>query len=289
MKIHFSKTVRYPVAIAILVACLGIAAFVVGKAFLFEPNQEFTTANEGSGNSSSQTPQCNIAVIPMVGQLWASEANAKAQTSVDSSANVSAESILQQIHRAQDDNSIKGIVLRIDSPGGSGVAGSLIANALKRLGKPSVALIWDQGDSAAYWAATGASTIIASPNSDIGDIGVTQSYLDQSGSNARNGQKFISIAAGAYKDVGNPDNPLTPAGYALLKKQVDQVYQNFVQEVAQNRSMSESAVENVANGVSYVASSATKTGLIDSLGDSETARAWFEQKLGNGADPVLCE
>lgn len=286
MKKDLVKPAQYVAAGIILIIGLGITAFITGKALLkeqmrlAEPNQDFATADGY---------ECNIAVIPMVGQLWASEANAHAQTSADGSTNVSAENILQQIQRAQDDDSIKGIVLRIDSPGGSGVAGSLIADALKRLTKPSVALIWDQGDSAAYLAATGANTIIASPDSDVGDIGVTGSYLDQTGSNTKNGQKFISIAAGAYKDVGNPDKPLTPAGYALLKKQVDQIYQNFLQEVAQNRFMKVSAVRAVANGVSFIASSATNTGLIDSLGDSETARAWFEQKLGKGSDPVLCE
>lgn len=271
---------------AVSIGLLGVATFVTGRALLKEqqklswPSDDFATADGR---------RCDIAVIPMVGQLWASEDDAVAQNAADGSANVSAEHILQQIERAKGDHSIKGVVLRVDSPGGSGVAGSLIANALKRLGKPSVALIWDQGDSAAYWAATGANTIIASPNSDVGDIGVTGSYLDQSESNAQKGEKFIAIAAGAYKDVGNPDNPLTPEGQAFIQKQVDEMYQNFLQEVARNRSMSVEAVKNVADGVSYIASTATSTGLIDALGDSETARAWFKQKLGTWSDPVLCE
>ncbi|MHB8860531.1 MAG: signal peptide peptidase SppA [Minisyncoccota bacterium] len=277
---------RYLLAGIALVVCLGVTTLVTGRALLKEqqrlslPSDDFSTA-DGRG--------CDIAVIPMVGELWASEANASAQTAADSSANVSAEYILQQIERAKGDHSIKGVVLRVDSPGGSGVAGSLIANALKRLGKPSVALIGDQGDSAAYWAATGATAIIASPDSEVGDIGITGSYLDQSGSNEQSGKKFISITAGAYKDVGNPDNPLTPEGQAFIQKQVDEMYQNFLQEVARNRSMSVDAVRRVADGVSYVASTATSTGLIDALGDSETARVWFKQKLGAWSDPVLCE
>ncbi|MFZ1075567.1 MAG: signal peptide peptidase SppA [Minisyncoccia bacterium] len=286
MKNDSSLLVRYAFLGIVLIVSLGLTTFVTGKSLLkeqenlSEPDTDFATADGGG---------CNIAVIPVVGQLWASEADATAQTASDNSSNVSAEDILQKIERAQDDSSIKGVVLRIDSPGGSAVGGNLIANALKRLDKPSVALIWDEGDSAAYLAATGANEIIASPSSNIGDIGVTSSYLDQSQADAKNGQKFISIAAGEFKDVGDPDNPLTPAGYALLQKQVDEMYQNFVDEVAQNRSLSVGAVKQLANGVPYIASAASSTGLIDALGDSETARAWFEQKLGKGSDPVLCE
>lgn len=272
---------RFSIKVLIFVVLFGVATFFTGKALLKElvklgaPDESFSTADGGA---------CDIAVIPMVGQLFASEADA--QAAGDS---VSAEYILQELERASDDDSIKGVVLRIDSPGGSPVAGSLIASALKRLTKPSVALIWDEGDSAAYMAATGATTIIASPSSDIGDIGVTSSYLDESGKDAQDGEKFIQIAAGTYKDAGNPDNPLTPADQALLQKNVDQVYQNFIQTVATNRSLSLDTVKSLGDGASFVASYATSTGLIDSIGDSDTARAWFAQKLGAHSDPVLCE
>jgi protease IV len=278
--------IRQTILILIFVACLGIATFITGKALLeeqvalSEPDQSFTAADGGT---------CDIAVIPMVGQLFASEADAEAQTATDNSDNVSAEDILQQLERVQDDDSIKGVVLQIDSPGGSPVAGDLIANALKRLSKPSVALIWDEGDSAAYLAATGANEIIASPSSNIGDIGVTSSYLDQSGRDQEDGEKFIQIAAGTYKDAGNPDNPLTPADQALLQQEVNEVYQNFIQEVSQNRSMSIAQVTALANGASLIASAATSTGLIDEIGDSETASVWFQQKLHTSSPPVLCD
>ena len=284
MKINLeSHSVQYTIIGIILIICLGITTFITGKALFrqfTEPNQDFTTADGG---------RCNIAVIPIAGELWSSYANADAQNSTDGSSNTSADYVLQEIEHAKNDKEIKGVILRIDSPGGSSVAGNLIANALKRLDKPSAAVIWDQGDSAAYLAATGANTIIASPNSDIGDIGVTGSYIDQTAKDQQNGEKFISITAGMYKDLGSPDNPLTPSGRALLQKQVDEMYQNFVQEVAQNRGMSVDAVKALANGESFVASTATSTGLIDSLGDSETARIWFKQKLGWWSDPVLCE
>jgi protease-4 len=99
----------------------------------------------------------------------------------------------------------------------------------------------------------------------------------------------VQIIAGPYKDTGNPDAPLTAAEQALLQKNVNEVYENFTQEVAKNRGMRLDTVLALATGSSFVASFAMDTGLIDALGDSETARAWFEQKLGPGSDPVLCE
>jgi protease IV len=278
---------RNIIGASVLLICVGIAIFVIHRAA--SPKETGAPAEQAQSPTTTAPEGCNIAVIPMVGQLWASEANAKAQTATDNSSNVSAESVLAQIESAASDDSIKGVVLRIDSPGGSPVGGYLIANALKRLKKPSAAVIWDQGDSGAYLAATGATTIIASPSSDIGDIGVTSSYLNQNAHDAQNGQRFVQIIAGTYKDTGNPDAPLTAAEQALLQKNVNEVYENFTQEVAKNRGMRLDTVLALATGSSFVASFAMDTGLIDALGDSETARAWFEQKLGPGSNPVLCE
>jgi protease-4 len=228
-------------------------------------------------------------VVPLEGQLFASQADANAQTASDNSDTTSAEYVLQQIEQADADSSIKGVLLRVDSPGGSPVGGEMIANALKALNKPSVAVIWDEGDSAAYLASTGADEIIASPFSDVADIGVTSSYIDQSQKDAAEGLQFIQISAGTYKDTGDPDNPLTPAGKELLQQDVNIDYQTLINEIAKNRSMSVDAIQPLANGASIVGSAALGTGLIDAVGDDATARAWFGKKLNIGANAVLCE
>ena len=286
MEKRLSKTVRNSTAIIVLILSFGIAIFVVGRAFLQKQTEPVA---QTASDSSTADKECNIAVVPLVGTLYASEADAKSQTDTDNSDNTSAEQVISQIEEAKNDSSIIGVILRVDSPGGSLVGGERIADALKTLGKPSVAVIWDEGDSAAYLASTGANAIIASAFSEVGDIGVTSSYLDKSGGDIQSGNKFIQIAAGTYKDAGNPDNPLTAAGQAMLQRNVDGDYQTFIKEVAQNRSMTIDAVSTLANGSSFTGSRAMGTGLIDSLGDSETARAWFEQKLGNNSNPVLCE
>ncbi|MBU6214369.1 signal peptide peptidase SppA [Patescibacteria group bacterium] len=270
------------VSVAVLAgAVYGIGAALIQKSYDLSRQEELPPYATSDGYS------CNIAVIPVVGQLFSSEANAQAQTNSDNSSSVSAESVLQQIERAAHDDSIKGVLLRVDSPGGSATGGELIANALKRLGKPSAAVIWDQGDSAAYLASTGATKIIASPLSDVADIGVTGSYIDQSRQNKQQGLAFEKISAGEYKDVGNPNMPLTAADRAYLQANVDSMYRVFISEVASNRRMATSAVEKFANGASLTGKNALGTGLIDELGDNSTAQAWFEKEIGR--DATLCE
>lgn len=280
------STGKYAGFAAIVIAALGVAAYLVGSA-LVQKSYDLSQQAPLPPYETSDGYSCNVAVIPLTGQLWTSEADATAQTNTDSSDNTSAEAVLQQIERAADDDAIQGVVLRVDSPGGSPVGGEAIANALKRLDKPSVAVIWDQGDSAAYFASTGANYIIASPLSDVGDIGVTMSYLDQSKQNTQQGLTFEKISAGQYKDVGNPDMALTAAGKAYLQANIDNNYQVLVGEIAQNRHLATSTVEKLADGASLTGQNALGTGLIDALGDSTTAQTWLSKKIGQ--DAMLCE
>jgi protease-4 len=273
--------------IVLLLVLGGVSYYVGGK--LLERENILSQEEPPYVYETADGYDCNIAVIPLEGQLWASKANADAQTATDESANTSAETVLEDIENAKDTDSIKGVVLRVDSPGGSAVGGEMIANALKNLGKPSAAVILEQGDSAAYLASTGANIIIASPFSDVADIGITGSYLDQSGKDAQEGVKFIQIAAGEYKDVGDPDLALTPTDQTYLQNLVNDEYQTLIKEIAANRALSTNTVQNLANGDSLTGSMAMGTGLIDKLGDATTAQEWFAQELGKNSDPVLCE
>lgn len=234
----------------------------------------YTTADGGS---------CNVAVIPVDGELFVSSTDANAN------GGTAGNDVVYQIQYADKDNDIKGIVLQVNSPGGSGVAGEMIAQALKASKKPSVALIQDLGDSAAYFASTGAGTIIASPLSDVGDIGVTSSYVDNSGADTKQGDSFIQISAGKYKDSGNPDKPLTADEKQLLQNNVDIDYNTLVNEIAANRNVATSTVLNLANGASVPGSVAVKEGLVDTLGNMANAETWIQNRLTDKPDIILCQ
>lgn len=230
---------------------------------------------------------CNVAKVNLHGSLYtyklrdpyASEATSTSNESTTDEA--SSEEIVNLIEKAKSDQSIKALVLDVDSPGGSPVAGEEIANALKRLGKPSAALIRDSGNSAAYWASTGADHIVASANSSVGSIGVTASYLDVSKQNESEGVSFEQISIGKFKDAGNPNLPLSKEAKDLFLKHAEEIYNNFVTTVATNRSLPIETVKAVADGSDMTGSRAKDVGLIDEIGDRATVLKYLTTKVGD--------
>lgn len=235
---------------------------------------------------NQRSSSCNVADLQLYGSLvyYPNEGLTTASSSVDQTAS---EDIRQQIETADANPSIKAIFLQVDSLGGDPVAGEDVATALQHASKPTVALIADEGDSAAYWATTGAQTIFASANSSIGDIGVTQSYLDQTKQDEQNGLTFISLTAGQYKDMGNPDSPLTPAEKALFQRDLNITMQNFIDTVAQNRNLSVANVTAIANGSSMEGQMALQDGLIDKIGNIYDVENYLKGKIGNNVS--LCQ
>ena len=192
----------------------------------------------------------------------------------------SSEDIVYYIEEAEYDDNIEAIILEIDSLGGDAVAAEEVANALKRAEKPTVALIRGYGDSAAYWAATGADMIFASANSDIGSIGVTMSYLDYSKQNQMEGLTYNQLSSGEFKDIGDFDKSLTAREKELLMRDVNIMNENFIKAVAENRGLSISEVRLLADGSSMLGEMALEKGLIDQIGDLYDV----EMYLGNIID-----
>lgn len=174
---------------------------------------------------------------------------------------------------------IDAVILTIDSPGGSAVAGEEMANAIKRFPKPIVAVIRSSGVSAAYWATLGADRIFASLNSQVGSIGATFSYTDSSKKNATEGITYNVVSSGKFKDIGSPDKPLTEEEKALLERDVKIVQNNFITAVASARSLSEDEVKQMADGSFMLGAMAKEKGLIDEIGGVEEARQYLETKL----------
>ncbi len=235
---------------------------------------------------AQQSGACNVADLQLYGSLvyYPNESLTTASSSVDQTAS---EDIRKQIEAADKNPDIKAILLQIDSPGGDPVAGEDIATALQHATKPTVALVADEGDSAAYWAATGAQTIFASANSSLGDIGVTQSYLDQTRQNEQSGLTFISLIAGQYKDMGNPNSPLTPEERALVQRDLNTTMQNFIDTVAHNRNLSVANVTAIADGSSMLGQMALQNGLIDKIGNIYDVESYLKGKIGAGIS--LCQ
>lgn len=198
----------------------------------------------------------------------------------------SSEWTVAQIERANQDETIKVILLDVDSYGGQPVAGEEIAEAIAQSQKPVVAWVRGAAASAAYWAVAPADRIIASANSDIGSIGVTMSYVDYSKLNEDSGYTYNQLSTGTFKDLGNPDKPLTDAERTLVKRDLNIVLDNFIKTIALHRDMSEDAVRDLADGSTMLGTQAQNVKLIDTVGGKEETYQALREL--SGTEPVVC-
>lgn len=281
----FRRYFKSAVLIVIFVAVFILLNFVsyawYNKSFGYTTIGEQPAVSENSStDTNSESKDCNVTGINLHGQLLTYFPE---KEPLDMSDVASADYVLAYIQKANDDEKVKAIVLEVDSGGGSPVAGEEIAHALKNSKKPTVALIRQMGTSAAYWASTGAKTIFASKNSDIGSIGVTYSYLDKVAKNTKDGLTYLELYVGKYKDMGNPDKPLTDDEKALIMRDLKIVHSNFIKAVAQNRNLSVDKVTALADGSSVLGEQAKNLGLVDKIGDLIDVENYLTEKLGEKA------
>jgi len=196
------------------------------------------------------------------------------------------EEITYLIDQAEDDEDIKAIMLEVDSYGGMPVAAEEISEALRRAAKPTVALVRSAAVSAAYFAASGADTIFASALSDIGGIGVSMSYLDSAKKNEKEGLTYNSLSVGKFKDYGDPDKPLTAAEREVLTRDLNIIYNLFIEAVSRNRNLPIEKVRLLADGSSLPGQLALENGLIDRLGGMAEVEDYLKEKIGE--DVSLC-
>lgn len=260
----------------LVVAVLGLAALaiLVGGGIAL------------SSYTAENAPEsCNVADLQLYGSVvYYPDEGGGASSTLDQTA---AEDIRHEIEQADADPGVKAILLQVDSPGGDPVAGEDIADALKQSGKPTVVLASDEDTSAAYWASTGAQKLFASADSELADIGVTESYVDYAKQDEQDGLTFESLTAGQYKDMGDPNAPLTDAERALILHDLNITDQNFIDQVAANRGLSVASVTAIANGSPMEGAAALQDGLIDQIGSIYDVEHYLTGKIGTSA--TLCQ
>ena len=178
------------------------------------------------------------------------------------------ETIKKEIGNALTNSAVKEIWLDIDSPGGSVLGVSDLAEYIfsNRNSKPIIAYINSMAASAAYWIASACSRVIlASETTLTGSIGVVSVHVDTSKNEANFGVKITEIVAGKYKRIASQHVPLEEEGRAVLQSQVDEYYQVFVSSVAKYRGKSIDEILLVADGKEYIGSKAISAGLADEI------------------------
>jgi len=225
---------------------------------------------------------CNVAGIIFHGDLY-TYYDSETQEISDAA---SAEDLVYLIELAESLDNIKAILLEIDSYGGSPVAAEEVSNTLNLVTKPTVAQIREAGDSAAYWVASAADYIFASALSEVGSIGITQSYLDESRFNQKEGFTFNKLSTGKFKDLGNPEKELTAEERALVERDLNIMYEAFVKTVAENRNLDKEKVMALADGSVMLGEMAKENGLIDQIGGINEVKNYLGEIIG--AEPVIC-
>lgn len=191
----------------------------------------------------------------------------------------SSEDIIGTLITVENDDSIKAVLLEVDSFGGYPVAAEEVANAIKRFEKPVVVFVRGAATSAAYWAISGADTIFASSLSDVGGIGVTFSYLDYSKKHEKEGVTYNSLSTGEYKDYGDPDKALTEEEKELIMRDLNIINDEFIAAVSNNRKIDINEVRRLADGSSLPGSLAIEESLIDKIGDYHDAQNHLRELL----------
>lgn len=244
------------------------------------------------GNNNDEktvTVPDRVAVINISGTITS---GADSKENLFNQANgVTSGSIMKQIREAAADDSVKALVLRIDSGGGSATAAEEVGRELKRFKektkKPIVATMGNTGASAAYWiAACESDKVYANATTLTGSIGVYMPYMNTEELFKKIGITSSKIKSGPYKDIMSSDRQMTPEEQAILQNIVNEIYNEFVATVAAGRKMEESKVRTLADGRVYTGLQAKNLGLVDEIGDYYDALAAAGElgKIKAGAD-----
>jgi protease-4 len=198
---------------------------------------------------------------------------------------VGSDTMVEQIQRIREDDSIRAVVLRVDSPGGSSVASDVIWRELMitRDANPSRPLIVSMADLAAsggYYISMPAHAIVAEPGTLTGSIGIYGGKIALGGTMDKLGVGTGSVQSGRNADMYSPFEPFTPEQRDKLMGYMKVFYDGFVEKAAMSRRTTPASIDAVAQGRVWTGQQARQHGLVDALGGLDTAVALAKQRAG---------
>lgn len=261
------------IMLGLLLCC---CVFFVTLATMPETFDNGFSTNVVQPGDSTQT----VVMIPVDGVI-----TSQRQTDIWGSESLSmTEEIIQKIDTAQHDDKVKAVILQVNSPGGEAFASKSIYNKLKDFkssGKTLVVQMQDAAASGGYYISVPADEIVASTITTTGSIGVIVSGVDFEGLYEKLGIKEFTIvnSEGNLKVLEGLDDE-TSESHQILQSILDDVYDDFVTAVAEGRTMSKTQVTELADGRIYSGKQAHELGLVDTLGELETAKQATENRAG---------
>lgn len=254
------------IALAITALVLVLSVFAKDKERNLEQNIKDKYAKNFSDFSNyteeviqGTNPKEKIKVVDVDGVIQSNDAN---------------DFVVDELKKAKEDPQIKGVILNVNSPGGSVYASERIANeikALKEVEKPVYTVMREMAASGGYYISAPTDRIYASNETWTGSIGVIiQSYSLQ-GLFEKYGIKEQNITTGKMKDAGSQGRDMSKEEKEYFQGLVDSAFDRFVKIVAEGRNLSEREVKKLADGRVYDGSQALSNGLVDKIGDLDSA------------------
>lgn len=199
--------------------------------------------------------------------------------------------VVEQLKRYGDDDSIKAIILHVNSPGGGVAASEEIYRAVKRVRdekkKRIVASIETVGASGAFYVVSGCNKVYADEGSIVGSIGVISEWVNYGDLLHWAKLKEVVMKTGEFKDTGNPTRDMTPAEQAYLQSLINNMYGQFIHAVADGRKMKDDQVRAIADGKVWTGQQALSMKLIDQIADFQGAVSDTAKSVGIKGEPTL--
>lgn len=249
------------IALALFAAVIGVVAVALSADGMFGPTGD------------------RIALVRIEGVIFDSQA------------------VIRDLDRYADDERVKAIVVRVDSPGGGVAASQEIYQELERLrsekGKKIVVSMGSVAASGGYYVACAADRIVANPGTITGSIGVIAEWYNYGSLLNWAGLKPEVIKSGTFKDIGSPVRPMTDDERAMLQSMIDQLYNQFVGVVVTARSgrqgLDEAKIRQLADGRVFSGQEAVQNGFVDELGNERTAVLAAAKMVNIAGEPVVVE
>ncbi len=202
---------------------------------------------------------------------------------------VGSDKLTQYIREVRNDDSVKAVVLRVDSPGGSTVASDVIWRELMllRARKPLVVSMSDLAASGGYYIAMPGHVIVAQPGTLTGSIGIFSGKFVTGGTYSKLGINIEAVSEGAYAEMYSPTRPFNAAERAKVEEQMQAFYDQFVEKVAESRLSTPEKIDIVAQGRVWTGRQARERGLVDELGGLPRALAIAQQRAGIAKDATV--
>ena len=241
-------------------------------------------ANYAKSYKDKSVSKNEVAVIYASGQIFDGKG--------DEEQNIYSENLSKTIRKAREDENVKAVVLRVNSPGGSAVASAIIGRELDltKEVKPIIVSMGNYAASGGYWISAKGDYIFADPTTLTGSIGVFGTFPNVKGLlNDKIGLTFDVVKTNENADFGTITQPLTEFQYSKLQEMVVKTYDDFTKRVAEGRGLTQSYVDSIGQGRVWAGADAIELGLVDQLGDMEDAIAYAAQKANLGDDYKVTE